>query len=96
MRAYVLSLLAGVLIGVVYSWIDVLSPAPPVIALLGLLGILMGEQLIPVGKKLLRGASFPVAWKEESCSQHLFGSLPGRNSNRPKPTAGVSSEEKRS
>ncbi|SAL08958.1 hypothetical protein AWB64_00039 [Caballeronia sordidicola] len=96
MKVYVLSLISGILIGLMYSWINVPSPAPPVIALLGLLGILAGEQVIPVGRKMLRGAGFLMAWQEERCNQHLFGSLPGRNSNRPGPTAGVSSEEKRS
>lgn len=50
MKAYYLSLGAGVLVGVAYSLINVRSPAPPVIALLGLLGILGGEQIIPLTK----------------------------------------------
>jgi XapX domain-containing protein len=96
MKAYVVSLLAGILIGVVYSLIGVPSPAPPIVALVGLLGILAGEQIFPVVKKMLSGANFRVAWKEEHCNQHLFGSLPGQNSGSPRPMAGVSSEEKRS
>jgi len=40
MRLYLLSLGAGVLVGVVYSLLDVRSPAPPVVALVGLLGML--------------------------------------------------------
>ena len=94
MKTYVLSLLAGILVGVVYSLIGMQSPAPPVVALVGLLGILAGEQIFPVAKRMLSGANFRVAWKEEHCSQHLFGSLPGRNSGTPRPMAGVSSEEK--
>ncbi|WP_144157569.1 XapX domain-containing protein [Paraburkholderia sp. BCC1885] len=96
MKAYVLSLLAGILIGLVYGWIGVPSPAPPVVALIGLLGILAGEQIIPVARKMLSGAHFRVAWNEEHCNQHLFGALPGRNSGRSQPRAGISSEEKRS
>jgi XapX domain-containing protein len=96
MKAYVLSPLAGLLVGVVYSLIGVPSPAPPVVALVGLLGILAGEQIFPVAKKMLSGANFRVAWKEEHCKEHLFGSLPGRNSGTPRPMTGVSSEEKRS
>jgi XapX domain-containing protein len=96
MKAYVLSLLAGILVGVVYSLIGVQSPAPPVVALVGLLGILAGEQIFPVAKKMLSGVNFKLAWKEEHCNQHLFGSLPGRNAHRPQPMSGISSEEKRS
>ncbi|MDR6498800.1 DUF1427 family protein [Burkholderia sp. MS455] len=42
MESYVVSLGAGVLIGVVYSVIKVRSPAPPLIALVGLAGMLIG------------------------------------------------------
>ncbi len=47
MKACFLSLGAGLLVGIVYSLLGVRSPAPPVIALIGLAGILMGEQIIP-------------------------------------------------
>ncbi len=50
MKIYLLSLGAGLLVGVVYSLLQVRSPAPPQVALIGLLGILVGEQLVPVGK----------------------------------------------
>lgn len=40
MKLYLLSLGAGLLVGVLYSLMNVRSPAPPVIALIGLLGIL--------------------------------------------------------
>lgn len=56
MKLYVFSLGAGLLVGIVYSLLSVRSPAPPLIALVGLLGILAGEQIIPVGKQLLNGA----------------------------------------
>lgn len=96
MKAYVLSLLAGVLVGIVYNLIGVPSPAPPIVALVGLLGILAGEQVFPIAKKMLSGVNFRLAWKEEHCYQHLFGSLPGRNAHRPQPVSGISSEEKSS
>ncbi|MCO8592695.1 DUF1427 family protein [Burkholderia multivorans] len=44
MESYLLSLGAGVLIGVVYSLIKVRSPAPPLVALVGLAGMLVGAQ----------------------------------------------------
>jgi XapX domain-containing protein len=53
MRVYLLSLGAGLLVGVVYSLLNVRSPAPPVVALVGLLGILVDEQIIPVASKAL-------------------------------------------
>jgi XapX domain-containing protein len=48
MKAYLLSLGAGLLVGIVYGLLGVRSPAPPVIALIGLAGILMGEQIWPL------------------------------------------------
>ena len=53
MKIYLLSLGTGLLVGVIYSLLGVRSPAPPVVALVGLLGILIGEQLVPVAKRLL-------------------------------------------
>jgi XapX domain-containing protein len=46
MRPYLASLILGVAVGVVYGLVKVRSPAPPAIALLGLLGMLAGEQVI--------------------------------------------------
>jgi XapX domain-containing protein len=44
MKAYLLSLGVGMLASTLYALLSVRSPAPPVIALLGLLGMLIGEQ----------------------------------------------------
>ncbi len=79
MRLYVLSLGAGLLVGVIYSLLNVRSPAPPLVALVGLLGILAGEQMVPLAKQLLAGTNLAQAWHRENCQQHLFGSLPGRH-----------------
>jgi XapX domain-containing protein len=46
MRTYFASLVLGVVVGVVYGIVKVRSPAPPAIALLGLLGMLAGEQAV--------------------------------------------------
>jgi len=83
MKAYLLSLGAGVLVGVVYSLIGVRSPAPPVVALIGLLGILIGEQVIPIGRQVLTGNELGAAWLQSDCTQHLFGTLPGRHATMP-------------
>ena len=42
MRLNLVSLAAGLLVGVIYSLLNVRSPAPLLVALLGLLGILIG------------------------------------------------------
>jgi XapX domain-containing protein len=87
MRLYLVSLGAGLLVGVIYSLLNVRSPAPPLVALVGLLGILVGEQVIPVGKQLLAGTPLGAACHGAHCIPHLFGELPGRHSTPPAATA---------
>jgi XapX domain-containing protein len=82
MKPYLLSLAAGILVGLIYSLINVRSPAPPVIALVGLLGMLGGEQIIPVIKHLLSGSSISTAWHRSHANSHIFGALPGRHAAR--------------
>ncbi|CAB3745741.1 DUF1427 family protein [Paraburkholderia humisilvae] len=53
MKPYLLSLGVGLLVGLIYSLLNVRSPAPPAIALVGLLGILIGEQALPYAKRLM-------------------------------------------
>jgi XapX domain-containing protein len=76
MRIYLLSLGAGLLVGVVYSLLGVRSPAPPIVALIGLLGILIGEQAVPMVRHMLRGAPVTVGWFVEHRLPHLCGELP--------------------
>jgi len=64
MRVYVLSLGAGLLVGVVYSLLNVRSPAPPMVALIGLPGMLIGEQIIPVARHVLEGSQISAAWRQ--------------------------------
>lgn len=54
MKMYILSLAVGLLVGVLYYMLNVKSPAPPLVALIGLLGMVIGEQLIPVIKNLIK------------------------------------------
>jgi XapX domain-containing protein len=79
MRIYLLSLVTGVLVGVIYSLLNVRSPAPPLVALVGLLGILIGEQVIPIGRQMVAGTSLGSAWQQAKCASHMFGMLPGRH-----------------
>ena len=41
---YLLSLLVGLAFGIGYALLGIKSPAPPIVALFGLLGIVTGEQ----------------------------------------------------
>ncbi|MBE1283438.1 MAG: DUF1427 family protein [Rhodobacteraceae bacterium] len=52
-KAYVISLVVGLLVGVIYALLNTRSPAPPIIALLGLLGMLIGESVTGWAKKRL-------------------------------------------
>ena len=45
MKVLLISFVVGLGVGVLYGLIRVKSPAPPIIALLGLLGMVLGEQL---------------------------------------------------
>ncbi len=83
MTLHIASLAAGLLVGVVYSLLHVRSPAPPVVALVGLLGILIGEQIVPVARNLLKGESLRAAIGLADCSHHVLGQLPGHHA-RPK------------
>jgi len=79
MKIYILSLGAGLLVGIIYSVLNVRSPAPPLVALIGLLGILLGEQVIPVSKQLLKGSAFSTACTKTQATDHVLGQLPGRH-----------------
>ena len=45
--SYLVSLLVGIAVGAAYALLGVKSPAPPIVALFGLLGIVVGEQGVP-------------------------------------------------
>ncbi|PUB38218.1 MULTISPECIES: DUF1427 family protein [Pseudomonas] len=53
--SYLISLGIGLFVGVIYGALDFRSPAPPAIALVGLMGMLLGEKLWPMGRQLLSG-----------------------------------------
>ena len=50
MLGYLVSLLMGLVVGAVYGLVHVRSPAPPLIALVGLLGMVVGEQAVDLAK----------------------------------------------
>ena len=76
MKPYLVSLALGVLVGVVYALFHVRSPAPPVIALVGLMGMLAGEQLPALARKLMTPADVQVSWLRHQVKPHVFGELP--------------------
>jgi XapX domain-containing protein len=61
-KVYLISLGVGVLVGMIYAVLDVRSPAPPVVALIGLLGILIGEQVPALVKQVWRGEPVTLSW----------------------------------
>ncbi|MEK1932352.1 MAG: XapX domain-containing protein [Pararhizobium sp.] len=96
MKIYLLSLGAGLLVGVIYSLLNVRSPAPPVVALIGLLGILVGEQLMPLAKSIWAREPAALSWLHQ-VKPHMFGHLPKGGLNvvevtapREDPTSGKS------
>ena len=75
MKAYLVSLALGLLVGVIYALFNVRSPAPPVIALVGLLGILLGEQIPPLVKQVW-STQKTVSWVDDHFKPHVLGELP--------------------
>ena len=82
MKPYLVSLAVGILVGAIYALLRVRSPAPPVIALVGLLGMLIGEQgvglaflLVPGSAKTTNAAVTP--------SNSTSSSNPAENSHAP-------------
>jgi XapX domain-containing protein len=75
MKIYILSLAVGLLVGAIYGLLNVRSPAPPVIALVGLLGILVGEQIPPLVKQFLDKEPVATSWLNQ-IKPHMFGHLP--------------------
>jgi XapX domain-containing protein len=82
MMAYLLSIGVGLAVGVAYALLGVRSPAPPIIALLGLLGMLAGETAV----NWLRGHPSVLGWM---C--HSRPSMPRRPA-RPCPSRSAAHE----
>lgn len=76
LKTYAIALSMGILAGIIYSIIDVNSPAPPIIALLGLFGMLVGEQIVPLGKRLINRQPVTFAWFRHECVPKISGTPP--------------------
>lgn len=80
MKVYLVSLAVGLVVGVLYGLLNVRSPAPPVVALVGLLGILIGEQIPPLVHHALSKSPVASVWNQQ-IRPHVFGRLPRGQSN---------------
>ena len=84
MKVYVISLAVGLVVGVLYGVLNVRSPAPPVVALVGLLGILLGEQVPPLIRHAVNSRPASVSWLQQ-VMPHMFGRLPCGQATQEKP-----------
>ncbi|MDF7658180.1 DUF1427 family protein [Erwiniaceae bacterium L1_54_6] len=57
MSPLIISLGAGILVGLFYALLRVRSPAPPAIALIGLLGMIIGGQLVQLVKPVQQAST---------------------------------------
>ena len=53
MTGYFVSLLMGMVVGLAYALVQVRFPAPPLISLVGLLGMVLGEKVVDMVKRRL-------------------------------------------
>ena len=51
MTDYLVSLVMGLVVGAAYGLVQVRSPAPPMIALVGLFGMVLGQQAVDMAKR---------------------------------------------
>jgi XapX domain-containing protein len=72
MKPYLVALGIGLLVGALYSLLGTRSPAPPAVALLGLLGMLLGEQAVPLARQVWKGQEVIAFWKAH-CAPRVTG-----------------------
>ncbi|WP_312239785.1 XapX domain-containing protein [Pantoea sp.] len=83
LKSSFISLMVGLLAGIIYAAMNLHSPAPPVIALLGLFGMLVGEQLIPLCRRLLNRQPVTMAWFRHECVPKISGTPPPEGDKKP-------------
>jgi XapX domain-containing protein len=74
LKVLLLSFIVGLGVGVLYGLIRVKSPAPPIVALLGLLGMVLGEQFGTwiQTKKLDVSHAASVCLVGEHCDRQIY------------------------
>jgi XapX domain-containing protein len=77
MRSYLASLVLGVAVGVLYGLVKVRSPAPPAIALLGLLGMLAGEQAVSFARSRVFKSNVQLSDRGEAAMADDVGNSDG-------------------
>jgi XapX domain-containing protein len=68
MREFSSSLAIGVGVGVIYGLLRFRSPAPPMVALVGLFGMLLGEQAVSAVRARFEPASAAVRGPDDDAS----------------------------
>ena len=84
MKLSLVSLAVGLVVGALYGVLNVRSPSPPVVALVGLLGTLMGEQIPPLVRHIFARRPASVTWIDQ-VKPHVFGSVPAGRTTPEKP-----------
>jgi XapX domain-containing protein len=69
MTGYLVSLLMGLAVGAAYGLVQVRSPAPPMIALVGLFGMLLGQQAVDMAKRHLASTAQMSMQRDASGAQ---------------------------
>lgn len=83
MKPYLLAFAVGLLVGILYAVLKVRSPAPPIVALVGLLGILVGEQLPPLAARIAKGHGVGFAAIRSQFRHGMFAQLPDHRAGDP-------------
>ncbi|XUW86909.1 XapX domain-containing protein [Burkholderia sp. M6-3] len=80
---YIISLGVGFGVGLLYWLLKVQSPAPPLIALAGLLGMVLGEHAIPVVKAQFFAQSAAVEAASPSSTLPVAAPMPDSSTQKP-------------
>jgi len=75
MKIYIASTVLGLIVGAFYALVNVRSPAPPPVALVGLLAIFVGQQVMTPLLARFR----PAVAAEESAAPATAPATPGRD-----------------
>jgi XapX domain-containing protein len=75
--AYATSFAVGLGVGLIYFLVRVNSPAPPLIALIGLLGMVCGEHLVPTLKTILPASLIRSSQTDASVGARPDTHMPG-------------------
>jgi XapX domain-containing protein len=80
---YIISLGVGFGVGLLYWLLKVQSPAPPLIALAGLLGMVLGEHAIPVVKAQFFAQGAAVEAASPSSTLPVAAPMPDSSAQKP-------------